>query len=604
MKKFLKYIGAAFGFAFLISSIYVLNLFSSKPFSLDHYLAKELMVSLLDSPEYLTYIGAFDLLNPIIKHNSKLSNDTLDDDEKSYIDSLKHLQTLNSYSDDELTENQIITKKIAIFDTENDINEFENFRFHSYPVNQISGAHLNAIEFMTDIHPIRSKREANDYLKRVSQIGASMDNLLLWFDEQAKIGIYPPTFVFDHVINQLSEMLSDPSNPLQEVFRKKVRELDLSDSEVYSLEVELSNIIEKSFNPAYQRLLDRMIADKSNSNPNHGVWSLPNGDEFYKLRIRTYTTTNYSPQEIHDIGLSEVKRISERMREIFNELGYDNNKSVGVLLNELNENPDFLYADTPDRKEIVIRDYTAMVAEAAKKVEPYFERMPIASVEVRPVPEYSEQTAAGGYYQGPSLDGKRPGVFYANLYDIKQTPTYSMMALTLHEAIPGHHMQIALNQENENLTLYRKQGYRTSAFSEGWALYSEKLSLEVGVGRDLYDELGILQSEIFRAVRLVVDTGIHFKKWTREEAMDFMKNETGMSDTEVRAEIERYIVWPGQALSYKVGMLKILELREKAKTALGEKFDIRKFHTIVLDNGIPPLFVLEELVENWIEASS
>ncbi len=604
MKKFIKYIGAAFGITFLISSIYVINLFSSKPFSLDHYLAKELMVSLLDSPEYLTYIGAFDFLNPIIKHNSKLSNDSLNDAEKSYIDSLKHLQTLNSYSDDELTENQVITKKIAIFDTDNDINEFEDFRFHSYPVNQISGAHLNAIEFMTDIHPIRSKREANDYLKRVSQIGASMDNLLLWLDEQAKIGIYPPTFVFDHVINQLSEILSDPSNPLQEVFGKKVRELDLSDSEVNSLNVELSNIIEKSFNPAYQRLLDRMIADKSNSNPNHGVWSLPNGDDFYKLRIRTYTTTNYSPQEIHDIGLSEVKRISERMREIFNELGYDNNKSVGVLLNELNENPDFLYADTPDRKEIVIRDYTAMVAEAAKKVEPYFERMPKASVEVRPVPEYSEQTAAGGYYQGPSLDGKRPGVFYANLYDIKQTPTYSMMALTLHEAIPGHHMQIALNQENENLTLYRKQGYRTSAFSEGWALYSEKLSLEVGVGRDLYDELGILQSEIFRAVRLVVDTGMHYKKWTREEAMDFMKNETGMSDTEVRAEIERYIVWPGQALSYKVGMLKILELREKAKTALGEKFDIRKFHTIVLDNGIPPLFVLEELVENWIEASS
>ena len=161
------------------------------------------MVSLLDSPEYLTYIGAFDLLNPIIKHNSKLSNDSLDDAEKSYIDSLKHLQILNSYSNDELTENQIITKKIAIFDTENDINEFENFRFHNYPVNQISGAHLNAIEFMTDIHPIRSKREADDYLKRVSQIGATMDNLLLWLDEQAKIGIYPPTFVFDHVINQL-----------------------------------------------------------------------------------------------------------------------------------------------------------------------------------------------------------------------------------------------------------------------------------------------------------------------------------------------------------------------------------------------------------------
>ena len=604
MKTFFKYFGAAFGLAFLVCSIYVVNLFSSKPFSIDHYLAKELMVSLFDSPEYLTYIGAFDFLNPIIKHNSKLSNDSLEDAEENHIDTLKHLQRLNSYSDDELTKNQVITKKIAIFDTENDINGFENFRFHSYPINQISGAHLNAIEFMTDIHPIRNKREANDYLKRVSQIGASMDNLLLWFDEQAKNGIYPPTFVFEHVIDQLSEMLSNPSNPLLEVFGRKVRELGLSDSEVNSLEAELSNIIEKSFNPAYQRLLDRMIADKSNSNLNHGVWSLPNGDEFYKLRIRTYTTTDYSPQEIHDIGLSEVKRISERIAEIFAELGYDKGKPVGILLNELNENPDFLYADTPDRKEIVIRDYTEMVAEAAKKVEPYFERMPKASVEVRPVPEYSEQTAAGGYYQGPSLDGKRPGVFYANLYDIKQTPTYSMMALTLHEAIPGHHMQIALNQENENLTLYRKQGYGTSAFSEGWALYAEKLSMEVGVGRDLYDELGILQSEIFRAVRLVVDTGVHYKRWTREEAMKYMKEKTGMSDTEVRTEIERYIVWPGQALSYKVGMLKILELRERAKNALGEKFDIKKFHTIVLDNGNPPLFILEELIDDWIEASA
>lgn len=604
MKTFFKFFGAAFGLAFLVCSIYVVNLFSSKPFSLDHYLAKDLIVNLVDSPEYMTYIGIVDFLNPITKHNSKLSNNTLEDSEADHIDTIKHLQILNSYTDDDLTEDQIITKKIAVFDTENDINGFENFRFHSYPINQIGGAHLNAVEFMTDIHPIRNKREANDYLKRVNQIASSMDNLLIWFDKQAEIGIYPPTFVFDHVINQLSEMLSNPSNPLLEVFAKKVRELDLSDSEISSLETELSKIIEESFNPAYQRLLDRMIADKSYSNLDHGVWSLPNGDEFYKLRIRTYTTTDYSPQEIHDIGLSEVKRISERIAEIFNELGYDNKKPVGLLLNELNESPDFLYADTADRKEIVIRDYTEMVAEAAKKVEPYFERMPKASVEVRPVPEYSEQTAAGGYYQGPSLDGKRPGVFYANLYDIKQTPTYSMMALTLHEAIPGHHMQIALNQENENLTLYRKQGYGTSAFSEGWALYAEKLSMEVGVGRDLYDELGILQSEIFRAVRLVVDTGMHYKRWTREEAMKYMKEKTGMSDTEVRTEIERYIVWPGQALSYKVGMLKILELREKAKSALGEKFDIKKFHTIVLDNGNPPLFILEELVDKWIEASA
>jgi uncharacterized protein (DUF885 family) len=193
-------------------------------------------------------------------------------------------------------------------------------------------------------------------------------------------------------------------------------------------------------------------------------------------------------------------------------------------------------------------------------------------------------------------------VFYANLYDIKQTPTFGMRTLTFHEAVPGHHFQIALNQENEDLTLYRKLGYRTSAFTEGWALYSEQLAVEVGMTKNLYDELGVLQSEMFRANRLVVDTGMHYKRWTREEAMKYMKETTGMSDTEVRVEIERYIVWPAQATSYKMGMLKILELRQKAKDALGEKFDIRKFHTIVLDQGIVPLFILEGIIDEWIES--
>jgi len=245
-----------------------------------------------------------------------------------------------------------------------------------------------------------------------------------------------------------------------------------------------------------------------------------------------------------------------------------------------------------------------MVKDAEEAVKPYFNRLPVSPVEVRAVPEYSEQTAAGGYYQAPSLDGTRPGVFYANLYDIKQTPTFGMRTLTFHEAVPGHHFQIALNQENEDLTLYRKMGYRTSAFTEGWALYSEQLAVEVGMTTNLLDELGVLQSEMFRANRLVVDTGMHHKKWTREEAMTYMKNTTGMSDTEVRVEIERYIVWPGQATSYKMGMLKILELREKAKVALGDRFDLKTFHSIVLDQGIVPLFILEDLIDDWIAATS
>ena len=216
------------------------------------------------------------------------------------------------------------------------------------------------------------------------------------------------------------------------------------------------------------------------------------------------------------------------------------------------------------------------------------------------MPEYSEKTAAGGYYQSPSLDGSRPGVFYANLYDIKQTPKFGMRTLTFHEAVPGHHFQIALNLENDELTLYRRLGYSTSAYTEGWALYAEQLGVEVGMTKSLYDELGVLQSEMFRANRLVVDTGLHYKKWTREKAMEYMKKVTGMSDTEVRVEIERYIVWPGQATSYKMGMIKILDLRDKAMKELGAKFDLRKFHSIVLDQGIVPLFILDDLIDEWI----
>ena len=602
MKKLLKFVGYIVVSGLAVISLYLVNLFLMKPYSIDHYLAKELTMGLLESPEYMTYIGIFDPYNAILKHNQKLSINTLADGEEDYQDSLKHLSMLKKYDPETLTEVQKVTQKIAIFDTENSIDRFENFRFHSYPFNQISGNHLNLVEFMTDTHPVRNYREASDYIKRVRLIDESMKSDLLWLEEQKKLGIFAPQFVFDHVIRQLNELLSytDDENPLMQVFIRKVSELEISPEKKEAFFDELSAVIKSDVKPGYELILQFMESNYTNANPHHGAWSQPNGDAYYASRLRSYTTTDYTAEEIHQIGLSEVERISNRMKEIFMMLGYEVNKPIGEMMNDLNENPEFLYADTPDRKEIVIADYNQMVKEAEEDVRPYFERFPISPVEVRAVPEYSEKTAAGGYYQAPSLDGSRPGVFYANLYDIKQTPTFGMRTLTFHEAVPGHHFQIALNQENEKLTLYRKMGYRTSAFTEGWALYSEQLAVEAGMTKNLYDELGVLQSEMFRANRLVVDTGMHFKRWTREEAMEYMKKTTGMSDTEVRVEIERYIVWPGQATSYKMGMLKILELREKAKKALGEKFDIRKFHTVVLDQGIVPLFVLEDIIDEWI----
>ena len=605
MNKLLKYLGYGILSCVAVASLYLVNLFLMKPYSIDHYLAKELTLSLLDAPEFMTYIGVFDPFNSVLKHNQKLSIDTLEDAENDFQKTLQHLEMIKKYNSENLTEVQKVTQKIAIFDTENSIDRFQNFRFHSYPFNQISGNHLNLVEFMTDTHPIRNYREATDYIKRVKLFDESLNSDLQWLGEQRKLGIFAPKFVFDHVIKQLMALLAyeDSENPLMQVFVRKVNELDIDSAKKEALFKELSSIIETDVKPGYKSILEYMELNYDNANKNDGVWSLPNGDAFYASRLRSYTTTDYSAEEIHEIGLSEVARIGERMKEIFISLGYEVNKPIGEMMNDLNENPEFLYADTPDRKEIVIADYNQMVKEAEIDVKPYFERFPVSPVEVRAIPEYSEQTAAGGYYQAPSLDGSRPGVFYANLYDIKQTPTFGMRTLTFHEAVPGHHFQIALNQENEDLTMYRKMGYRTSAFTEGWALYSEQLAVEVGMTKNLYDELGVLQSEMFRANRLVVDTGLHYKKWSREKAMDYMKKTTGMSDTEVRVEIERYIVWPGQATSYKMGMLKILELRQKAKDVLGESFDIRKFHTVVLDQGIVPLFILEDIIDEWVAKS-
>jgi uncharacterized protein (DUF885 family) len=602
IKRFLKAIGTLGVYGLALSLIYLTNLFLMRPASIDHYLAKELILELTGSPEYMTYMGIFDQYNWLTKHNAKLSIPSSEDLEKDISNVKKTLNILEKYNNKKLTDNQKITKKIAIFDTENNLKELEEFAYHSFPLNQVQGEHHSIISFMNDMHPVRNYSEALDFVKRTDLVIDVFSGLNDWLIKQSEEGIYAPKFVYAHMISQLNELInySPEEHPLYVQFTKKITELNLSNEEFDLLTSSLKDSINNSVTPGFELLRDYMLSTEKSANPHHGIWSQPNGDEFYKLRIKSYTTTDYGPEEIHQMGLNEVARISSRMKEILTSLGYDSEKSAGELMNELNEDPAMLYADTADRKKIVVQDYMDMVSEATEGIKDYFHSMPKSPVIVKAVPEYSEKTAPGGYYQSPALDGSRPGIFYVNLYDIKQTPKYSMKTLTYHEATPGHHHQIAHSLENENLTLYRRFGYGTSAFSEGWALYSERLSLEAGLAPDPLDELGILQSEIFRAVRLVVDTGIHYKKWTREEAIDYMKAKTGMSDTECRVEIERYIVWPGQALSYKVGMIKILELREKAMNALGNKFNIKDFHSAVLDHGNPPLFIVEQKIDEMI----
>ena len=595
MKKILLSSGILLTVIFISSCLYLMNLYSQKPVSIDHYLAKDLVEKITDSPEYMTNLGVFDNFGFIFRHNERLSVQTSDKRNEDYKHNLNRLKILEGFDESKLSKSQKITQKIAIFDTQNDIEAYERFKYHSYPFNQISGNHLNLVEFMTDTHPMKSLNDARNYIDRVEMFDEVLLENLSWLKAQKEQEIFLPKFVMDHVIGQLEELIGyeDSNNPLMQIFIKKIDDMGIVAGERAELINELSGAIKDNVKPGYQSILSFMIENYKYANQYHGVWSLPDGDDFYALRLRTYTTTDYSAAEVHEIGLQEVERIGNRMKEIFLELGYEVNKPIGEMMSDLNENPEFLYEDTPDRKEIVIKDYNQMVKEAEQDVRPYFFDFPESPVEVRAVPEYSEKTAAGGYYQSPSLDGSRPGVFYANLYDIKQTPKFGMRTLTFHEAVPGHHFQIALNLENDELTLYRRLGYRTSAYTEGWALYAEQLGVEVGMTKSLYDELGVLQSEMFRANRLVVDTGLHYKKWTREKAMEYMKKVTGMSDTEVRVEIERYIVWPGQATSYKMGMIKILDLRDKAMKELGAKFDLRKFHSIVLDQGIVTIFILD-----------
>ena len=577
-----------------------------KPISIDHYLGKEIVMEMLDTPEMLTYLGILDPFNFITKHQSKLSNNGLEDLKEDLEEMKQAKKILERYDDSKLSQQQSITKKIALYDLENNIKQQEQFPFHNYPLNQIGGIHLNMIQFMTDIHPIRSSSEAAAYIDRLNMLDEVFESQMEILNAQKEASIFPPGFVFDHVIRQLNEFIesAEGSNPIRDVFQRKISEIDIDEETQVELMNDLDSAMQDSVKPGFKLLLGFMMETLPMANPNDGVWSLPNGDEYYALRLKAQTTTDYTAEEIHNIGLSEVDRISKRMQAILSELAYGDNLNVGEMMNKLNEDPEFLYADTADRKSIVVKDYNDIVEETWLAASDSFHKMPESKVEVRAIPEYSEQNEAGGYYMSPALDGSRPGVFYANLYDIKQTPTYSMRALAFHEAIPGHHLQNALNMENEELTLYRRFGYYTSAFGEGWALYSERLSLELGMAKSLYDELGVLQSELFRAVRLVVDTGLHYKRWTREEAMDYMKKTTGMSDAEVVSEIERYIVWPGQACSYKVGMLKILELREKALAEMGDDFDIRDFHSAVLDNGEPPLFIVEELVNKMINTTN
>jgi uncharacterized protein (DUF885 family) len=355
-----------------------------------------------------------------------------------------------------------------------------------------------------------------------------------------------------------------------------------------------------SLKPAYEKLTACLQQLEKRANDDAGVWKFPDGGAFYEYALRRTTTTDLTANQIHDIGLKEVARIHAEMTKIKDKVGFKGD--LQAFFKFMREDRQFYLPDTDEGRAKYLARAVAIIDEMKKRLDELFATKPKADIVVKAVEKFREQSAGKAFYQQPAPDGSRPGMFYVNLREMQSNPTYQLEALAYHEGIPGHHMQIAIAQELSGVPKFRKFGLRYTAYTEGWGLYSEQAPKEIGMYRDPYSDFGRLALELWRAGRLVVDTGIHHKKWTRQQAIDYLKQNTPNSEADCIDSINRYIVMPSQATAYKIGMIKILELREKAKKQLGSKFDIHQFHDVVLTNGALPLDVLEELVDRWIKS--
>ncbi|WP_257173284.1 DUF885 family protein [Colwellia sp. M166] len=573
---------------------------ADKPIRFRSFVDREVLKMAFESPETLTSLGFLESIG-ITGHNAELDDASLAKADEMYVKLKTVHKTLNAYDDENLTEADRLSKKIALYLLDF-AKDSEQFRYHNYPVNQLFGIQNGYPSFMEAQHQVNSVADAENYLSRLEKVKHKFNQELEGIRLREEKGIIPPAFVIERVLEEMNNFVDKPieENILYSSLAKKMSDSEnISADEQQQLLAKAKNNIKTFVHPAYQSLITYFSNLQAKATNDDGFWRLPDGDKAYASALQFFTTTNYTPQYIHDVGLKEVERIQNEILTILVEQGYDTSQGFSAAIESLAAQDSFYYPDSDEGRAQILKDYQVILDEIDTGLDAVFRIRPKAGMEVTRIPEFKEKTAPGAYYQQPAIDGSRPGRFFANLYDIKATPKYSMRTLAYHEGIPGHHFQIAVAMELEGLPLFRMFSPFT-AYVEGWALYSEYLAWEMGFQDDSFDNIGRLQAELFRAVRLVVDTGIHYKKWPRQQAIDYMKSNTGMAQSDVISEIERYIVMPGQATSYKVGMMKILALREKAKTALGNKFDLRDFHDVVLKNGAVPLDILERFVDRYI----
>jgi len=557
--------------------------------------------SLARYPEQLTQLGRAERLGEWNDLSEAFAAQTLEFNKAQ-------LNRLNQLDYAELDQSTALSFDLLKQSLQEDIEDHQ-WRLYDYPVNQMFGTHSNVASLLINQHRVTDIESAQAYISRLNGVSDYFDQLIAGIEARTEANIIPPKFVFPHVIRDSQNLLKGAPfddgepNTLMADFSSKIVELAASDNSI--TEAVQSNLLKQaeealltSVKPAYTKLIDHLTELEKQANTDDGVWKWQNGDAFYNNALLRTTTTDLDADEIHQIGLNEVERIHQEMDEIRKQVEFDGDLTEFMV--HMRESDEFYYADTEEGKARYLVEATALIEGIKSKLDDMFITQPKADLNVKAVEPFREKSAGKAFYNRPSEDGARPGIYYANLYDMKSMPVYQMEALAYHEGIPGHHMQIAISQELQDVPKFRKYGFYT-AYVEGWGLYSEYLPKEYGLYSDPYSDFGRLAMELWRACRLVVDTGIHAKKWTRQEGIDYYVANTPNSELDAIKMVERHVVLPSQATAYKVGMLKILELREQAIQALGDDFDIRYFHDEILKYGAVPLNVLEDNIEKWIE---
>jgi len=600
-RRILKWTLRVVALLVIVLAVFLINLIWFRPWSLNLFYEKVFAQVLFDEPELLSSIGLVERFG-LTGHSAKLGDASPAHQQRFFDRAKKDLADLRAYPLEKQDASQKLSTHILEWYLTQQI-EGEKFQWHNYPVNQLFGVQSEFPSFMANTHRLLAPRDCEYYRQRLMAVGTKFDQLIESLKVREQKGILPPRFVVEKVLTEMNNFVAQPpaENILATSFKTRAAKIEgLSDEQRVAFQKRIETAIAGDVYFAYRKLIDYCNAVLPKTTTDDGVWKLPDGDAFYAYALRRSTTTTLNPEEVHNLGLREVTRIEGEMRALLDANGFAG-RPIGEAMDALGKDQRFLFSNDDKGRADALAEYTRLIDDAIERSRLLFATVPKAKIEVRRVPVFKEATSPGAYYNGASLDGTRPGVFYANLRDMNEIPKWSMRTLAYHEGVPGHHWQIATAQELKGLPQFRKL-IPFTAYQEGWALYTEWLAKEAGwYDGDPFGDLGRLQAELFRAVRLVVDTGIHAKRWPREQAITYMRDKTGMGEKEVTAEIERYIVNPGQACAYKIGMLKIQELRKRAQNELGTKFDQRQFHDVVLKNGALPLEILEEQVANYIQ---